>query len=139
MALVENTMLQDDAYQAAVNLREAMAEQMVEIPNDPYVQKDLRLVRRTVNRRGPAIVLPVTTDGRHCDYASVIMQLFRHWLEEDKPLAPKYGTQEFVDKELVEAREKAYARVRAAEDGPDDWVSLDPGSDPYSILGGNRL
>ena len=139
LALVENTMLQDEAYQAAINLKEAMAEAQVEIPNDPYVQKDLRLVRRVVNRRGPAIMLPITTDGRHCDYASVIMQLFRHWLEEDKPSAPKYGTQEFVDKELAEAREKAYARVRALEEGPDDWCDIDPVADPYAVLGGRRL
>ena len=138
LSLVENTMLQDESYQAAVNLREAMAEQLVEIPNDPYVQKDIRLVRRMVNRRGPAIMLPVTTDGRHCDYASVIMQLFRHWLEEDKPLAPKYGTEAFQDKELAEMREKAYARVRAVEEGPEDWVDLDPVADPYAVLGGHR-
>lgn len=138
LSLVENTLLQDEAYQAAVNLREAMAESLVEIPNDPMVQKDLRLVRRVVNRRGPAIVLPVTTDGRHCDYAATIMQLFRHWLEEDKAPAPKYGTESYMKKELAEMRQRAYDRVRAQDKLSKEWWSLDPSVDAQQILGGVR-
>lgn len=73
----------------AVNL----AEGLVELPPGKNVRKDLNLIKRRATQDGVTIVLPKTTDGRHCDYGpSVARTLFR-WLEEDKDdNEPEIGT-----------------------------------------------
>lgn len=65
-----------------LGLRDNMADHSIELPNEPQIIKDLKLVRRTASTKGPSIQLPKTADGRHCDYASAIARVMSRWLEE---------------------------------------------------------
>jgi len=41
----------------------------IELHPDPYVKGDLLAVRKVVTNRSMKMVLPITSDGRHCDFA----------------------------------------------------------------------
>ena len=51
----------------------------VELPLDAVLQADLKRVKRRTTTKGVTIVLPKTSDGRHCDFApSVVLALSRY-------------------------------------------------------------
>jgi hypothetical protein len=73
---------------------------------------DMRRVKRVVRQGGVSIVLPVTSDGRHCDYApSLMLALTRNLADVKDP--PK--VQE--DPETKRMREAHFARRRAMREG----------------------
>jgi hypothetical protein len=58
------------------------ARKEIELPPDPVVRADLLRVRKRVTQSGLAIVLPQTSDGRHCDYAPAIVRATRRHCRE---------------------------------------------------------
>jgi hypothetical protein len=46
-----------------------------ELHPDPYVKGDLLAVRKVVTNQSQRIALPITADGRHCDYAPAVALL----------------------------------------------------------------
>jgi hypothetical protein len=54
------------------SLRMRLADDGVEIPDDPTVRADLLSIRKRVTMNGVAIELPRTADGRHADYAAAL-------------------------------------------------------------------
>lgn len=67
-----------------------MIEGKVELPNVPELRKDLLLVRKRVSHGGSvSIVLPQSSDGRHCDYAPALAMAMHRWIDEvDEDPAP---------------------------------------------------
>lgn len=63
-----------DAY---IDFAKRAAERNVELPSEPVVRSDLLRVKKRVTQNGIAIVLPQTSDGRHCDYAPAIVRATR--------------------------------------------------------------
>lgn len=53
-----------------------------ELPNDPQLLSDLRHLTKRTTQTGLAIHLPVTSDGRHCDYAPALMLASRAYVED---------------------------------------------------------
>lgn len=82
---------------AHIALANEMAEEgsYVELPPDPLVAKDLRVVKKRVTQAGIAIDLPQTTDGRHADYAAATAKALHRWIEEDRQPVPVSGTPEW--------------------------------------------
>lgn len=54
------------------SLHSLISDDRLELPPLPELASDLRRVRRVVNQHGITVDLPRTSDGRHCDYASVV-------------------------------------------------------------------
>ena len=54
------------------SLRVRIADDGIEIPDDPIVRADLLSIRKRVTMNGIAIELPRTADGRHADYAPAL-------------------------------------------------------------------
>lgn len=95
-----------------------MAEGFIELPPDPLVAKDLRMVKKRTTQQGIAIDLPLTPDGRHCDYAPAIAGALRRWIEEDRQAPPARGTPEHhrqLEQDMI-ARE--IAAIRDSEEEP---------------------
>jgi hypothetical protein len=58
-------------------MRDAFSRDGVALPVDAaHLAADLGGIRRRLTHQGATIVLPLTPDGRHCDYAPAIAMLF---------------------------------------------------------------
>lgn len=68
-------------------IRTRMDSNELELPPIPRLRTDLLHVRKRVTPSGMGIVLPQTSDGRHCDYAPTLMLVLSRLLPE--PVAPK--------------------------------------------------
>ena len=86
-----------------LNLSKRCEQGDVLLIDDPYLQKDLLLVKSQTTSSGVRIIMPKTPDGRHCDYAPAIVAGTAEWLDEPydvapEPDAPEYG--EWVEKQI---------------------------------------
>jgi hypothetical protein len=60
------------------SVRTIVATEAIELPPDPVLRADLLAVRKRVTSNGLSIVLPKTSDGRHCDYAAALALFVKH-------------------------------------------------------------
>lgn len=69
-----------------LSLKSRLSEGMIDLPPDTYLRNDLlRVKRRPTQRGGVAIHLPLTGDGRHCDYAPATVLALGDWLRDMAP------------------------------------------------------
>jgi hypothetical protein len=112
LALLPRTLTEMQKVEKYISVRTQCIEGQVELPADPALLADMRRVKRVVRQGGVSIVLPVTSDGRHCDYApSLMLALTRNLADVKDP--PK--VQE--DPETKRMREAHFARRRAMREG----------------------
>lgn len=76
-------------------LQAEMAEGYVELPPDPIMAKDFKVVRKRVTQSGIAIDMPQTSDGRHADYAAAVAKCLHRWIEQDRQPMLVAGTSEY--------------------------------------------
>lgn len=92
-------------------MRQLLADEAVELPENQQLRADLLLVKKVIGRHGVSVLLPTTPDGRHCDYAMAVAQaLALHVREPDRidAKAP-YGSTEWHQEQARIAKEKAMA------------------------------
>jgi len=92
---------------AFMALQTEMAAGNVVIPDDPMLIKDMQMVKKRVTAAGFSIVLPLTPDGRHCDYAPPLAKCVSVFLEEEEEVLPRPGTREYatLEAEKIEQNE----------------------------------
>jgi hypothetical protein len=90
------------------SLRMRLADDGLEIPDDPLFRADLLSIRKRVTMNGIAIELPRTADGRHADYAPALALAVSKALAEPpiptrklRPGTPEYNAAywEWMEKE----------------------------------------
>lgn len=124
-ALIVEHWTAEAAIRHYLALRSTMSEGELEIPDDPEVHRDLRLVRRQVTRRGIAIHLSSTADGRHCDYAPALLRSISRWIHLDQKPGPEPGTPEAQDAELERWRQEAYRKNKRRLDAQKNALTND--------------
>jgi hypothetical protein len=103
---------------AFTGFRDALGDGSIELPNDPVLLSDLRLVRRRVTQSGISIELPHTGDGRHCDYAPAVVRCLARWIEEDEEAPPVEGSIERVNWDAERRQERAAAALEQQNQKP---------------------
>lgn len=86
LRLVEHEGDKDMPY---VKLRTLLQNELIELPPDPVMRQDLLAIRQRASANGVKVHLPLTADGRHCDYAPSV-SLVAHYAEENRPFAVSY-------------------------------------------------
>lgn len=86
-------------------IRTRMDSNELEFPPVPKMRTDLLHVRKRLTPGGMSVVLPQTSDGRHCDFAPTLMLVLSRLLPE--PVAPKLLNE---DPETARARERMLAK-----------------------------
>lgn len=61
-----------DRMQMVTAIRDALHEERLELPPDPYVRTDLVRTKKKVTQNGVTIHYPQSGDGRHCDYVPAL-------------------------------------------------------------------
>ena len=105
LELVIEPWTRDNKVQLFMDLQSQFQQGNVEIPPDPLVIKDLRMVKRRVTQSGISIFFPHTADNRHCDYAPAIARAFGRWISDIRVDAPRPGEQgygEFLSNRILE-------------------------------------
>lgn len=87
---------------AYLSMQLRIAAGLFELAPDMMLRTDLQRLRKRVTQTGVAIVLPKTSDGRHCDYAPPLMLATHRYLEEMRPeSAPRdHGDRARVEREM---------------------------------------
>lgn len=109
LVLVQTPLTEREKTERYLGIRTKLEEGEIEIPE--AVQEDLQRVKKRVTQAGVKIVLPVTSDERHCDYAPTVMLGLGRYLRDTD--APKKED----DPEVVRMRNAALRRFgRPRED-----------------------
>jgi hypothetical protein len=103
------------------SFRMRLADDGLELPDDPMVRGDLLSVRKRVTMNGLAIELPRTADGRHADYAPALALVASKTREEPQgeDTRPEYLSDAWYAN-FEKLQQEAYTAVGAAREG--DWV-----------------
>lgn len=115
--LIERNMNAVDKASAYGKIKTLLEEDEFELHPDPHMRDDLIRLKKRTTQAGISIHLPLTADGRHCDYAPVLALASEPYLSEyEKPL-PTEGTPEYwlAKQELDIEREKEELRERQNE------------------------
>jgi hypothetical protein len=105
---------------AHMALQAEMASGFVELPPDPLLAKDFKVIRKRVTQNGIAIDLPQTSDGRHADYGSAAARCLCRWIEEDRQVSSPAGTNEYWQEREKEAIAAEIAQIEDRQ-GQDWW------------------
>jgi len=104
LSLLQWTLTDAERTRRYLAMRTRFAMGHIELPSVEHLRTDLVRVRRRITQTGVSIVLPLTSDGRHCDYAPAMMLALAPYLDDMRP-APKPE-----DPEQVRMREQAMKR-----------------------------
>jgi hypothetical protein len=97
-----------------------VAEGLVELAPDAWLRADLQRLRKRVTSGGVVIVLPHTSDGRHCDFAPPCVLATRVYIDDVKPARPAPGTLEALaleEERIAQALKKEARRKRSSSYG----------------------
>jgi hypothetical protein len=83
--LIEATNTEPEKARKYLQLKARAAEGELELPPLPALRTDLLRVKKRTTQTGVQIVLPKSSDGRHCDFAPAVMLALSHWLEDEGP------------------------------------------------------
>ena len=98
-----------------LGIRTQLEMRNVDMPNVPHLRTDLLHIRKRVTPEGVRIVLPMTSDGRHCDWGPTLMLALSKLLPDQS--AAREETGRGADDETRKTREAILARLR----GKADW------------------
>lgn len=135
LSLIDIDWTAHEAVEAYSSLAAGMAMRTVEIPNDPQLQKDLKLVKKraSTTKNGYSIHLPATPDGRHCDYAPALARAMKQWLDDEREIDPQPGEPGWgahFEAKMIEREEAQLAKAKRdplfdEEDGDSDpWDDM---------------
>lgn len=103
-----------------------LSDGMVELPPDNVMRGDLLAIKKRVTQTGTTIVLPKTTNGRHCDYAPLLPLAMSRWVDAPTEEKPDPGTPEAWEREVEEQEDREEAELLRHQRGP-GWTRDDDG------------
>lgn len=121
--LYERAWAVESRYEKYDKLRVAIADGRIELSPEPMLRSDLLSIRRRVTQAAVTIELPVTSDGRHCDYAPALAMAFDEFLaapEAEKPTtaaAAKEAVEQAAERSFLRRAERSEASRLAAQFG----------------------
>lgn len=95
-----------------LTIRTNLDRGLIELPDVPHLRTDLLHIRKKVTPSGMTPVLPMTSDGRHCDWGPTLMLVLSKLLPE-QDTAPKPPP---VDAETARMREIFLRRAGVIRD-----------------------
>ena len=89
---------------------------LLELSPEPVLRQDLIRLRKRVTSRSATIELPLTSDGRHCDYAPALLLAATSWLQDiDRAkVSPK-------SRDELEAERLRAAAIQRHQRSRDPW------------------
>jgi hypothetical protein len=92
-------------------IRTNLDRKLIELPDVPHLRTDMLHIRKKVTPAGMTPVLPMTSDGRHCDWGPTLMLVLSRLLPEQDTAVPKPKS----DPETERLRKQVLERFRSKE------------------------
>lgn len=103
--IVQWRFVEKERAEKYLTIRSRMDRGEAELPPVPTMRTDLLHIRKRVTPTGIGVVLPLTSDGRHCDWGPTLMLLLsKLYAEPLKAEKPKEDPETLRMRELVLAR-----------------------------------
>lgn len=115
LAIIQITTTTDDRAKKWLAIRTRLEIGEIELPPSPVLRSDLLHLRKRSTTAGISIDLPMTSDGRHCDFAPAVMLALAAYLDEEREQAQTTLGQ---DPETVKMREAVRKRFQKR---PEVW------------------
>lgn len=107
ITLLGTTIRAENRLEMFEGLRLLMQTGRVELIDDPLLRSDMQGVRKRITQNGVTIVLPVTGDGRHADYAPSVALAVSH-----PPMPPEMAAPEReIDEDMQRALDGCTAQT----------------------------
>lgn len=97
LTLIVRELHQKEKFQLYDGARIRIETGTLELSPDQRVADDLKRVRKKVTQEGYRIVLPVTADGRHCDFAPAVILATANPIAPPRPAPLVPGTKAWSD------------------------------------------
>lgn len=117
---IEESSQTADTVERYKSFGELLSAGHVELPPDAQLQADMRRVKKIVTRTGFAIELPLTNDGRHCDYAPAVVLACFLPVADVRQSEPEKNTPERLELEAKREKE-SFLKRRTADDAKPWW------------------
>lgn len=122
LRLIQRTFSGPEFYRICEGMRSEMAAGLVELPPIKQFRADLHAVIKKTTRSGISAALPITSDGRHCDYVPAAARVMAKYIEYNAPDVVTHNTSEWYAREERTMLKEAQEKVRRANH-PDDWLT----------------
>lgn len=76
ISVIEHAWNAENRLAGAENVRLLIAEGCLRLPPDPVLRTDLLTAKKRVTQNGVTLVLPKSSEGRHCDYLPALASVF---------------------------------------------------------------
>ncbi len=93
-------------------IRTLLESGLIELPNVQHLRTDLLHIRKRITPSGMAPILPMTSDGRHCDFGPTLMLALSKLMPEPEESKKDAG----VDAETLRMREMMLNRWKKREE-----------------------
>lgn len=114
LTLRPTTLNQQSRARRYLAIRTRLDSGEIELPPVAKLRTDLLHLRKRVTPGGMAVDLPMTSDGRHCDYAPALMLVLSRLLPEAEPISDVRKRGE--DLETKRLREQMLAQLRGQKE-----------------------
>jgi hypothetical protein len=109
LSLIQRSMTNKQRTDAYKNAKILFGTESIELPPDPVLRNDILRVKKRATEAGATIVLPKTSDGRHCDYAPSLVLVLSHWMVDYKA-PPILGENHQAEAEAKAMRQSVVAK-----------------------------
>jgi len=110
IVLQQSMLTEAEKVQRWLALRLRVSTGEVEFPPDGVFRADMQRVKKRTTQSGVQVVLPKTSDGRHCDFAPAVLLALDRYLDDIAEDPPAPGTEAALLEEQRRAREAAVKR-----------------------------
>jgi hypothetical protein len=121
ISLSEHTVTEADKVQLFGRIRLQLESRELELPPVPQLAEDLRKVKKRVTQSGVTIVLPKTSNGRHCDFAAAAALAMAHVYAEPTDPEPEPGSPEWERQREQAEFDQLMEKNRRRYEPPKRW------------------
>lgn len=122
LSVVEHTWTSATKWEKFKAFGERLDDGRVELAPVPQLAEDLKRVRKRVTQQGVQVLLPKTTDGRHCDYAPAIVLALARYLDDVADTKSDLTPQQAAERDVEELLEADVEEVQRKESSKQvDW------------------
>lgn len=122
LSVVEHTWTSSTKWEKFKAFGERLDDGLVELAPVPQLAEDLKRVRKRVTQQGVQVVLPKTTDGRHCDYAPAVVLALARYLDDVADTKSDLTPQQAAERDVEELLEADVEEVQRKESSKHvDW------------------
>lgn len=112
ISIIQDSPTGKEEYQRYKTLQTYVETGALKIIDNQTLKEDMNRITLKVTQSGISVVLPKTSDGRHCDSAPALAKLVSKWMMPEKEKLAKEGTRERIESDEAKRKRELIDRMR---------------------------